>query len=39
MTEIGVEVKFRDRYVHLLKALLVSGTSATMLLHYHVEPG
>ncbi len=38
-TEIVVEVRFKDGSVHLLRTLLDSGTSATMLLRKHVEPG
>ncbi len=34
-----MEVRFRDGSVHLLRTLLDSGTSATMLLRKHVEPG
>jgi hypothetical protein len=37
--EIVVEVRFKDGSVHLLRTLLDSGTSATMLLRKHVEPG
>ncbi len=38
-TEIVVEVQFKDGFIHLLQTLLDSGTSATMLLQMHVEPG
>jgi hypothetical protein len=38
-TEIVVEVRFNNGSVHLLRTLLDSGTSATMLLRKHVEPG
>jgi hypothetical protein len=38
-TEIVVEMRFKDGSVHLLRTLLDSGTSATMLLRKHVELG
>ena len=38
-TKIVVEVRFKDGSIHLLRTLLDSGTSATMLLRKHAEPG
>ena len=39
MTEIVVEVRLKDGSVQLLRTLLDTGTSDTMLLHKFIEPG
>ena len=39
MTEIAIEARLKDGSVQLLRTLLDTATSATMLLHKFVEPG